>query len=103
MNGLFPIMLAHGEHVILLVLGLLLIVYPVALWVLLNSGAAKPNRSIISCAVAIIVVCGLGALATLKDFTWPSDWNGYVGFLIWVLPLACGIIAIIRTRRTNHA
>lgn len=107
MNTPILIMLAHGEGLILpallVIFGLVVVVYPTALWVLLKRNAPERSRPRIACAVVLVVLCAGGALATLRDFTWPPDWGDYVGFLIWLFPFCCGALALLGARRTNHA
>lgn len=103
MNASVPIILAHGEQLVLpallLILALVFIVYPAALWVLLSSRDRSRSRSRILCAVLVVLVCGVGGVATLNDFTWPPDWGDYIGLLIWVIPLCCGVAALLKSRR----
>lgn len=93
-------MLAHGEKVILpallLIAALVLIIYPAALWVLANSRDRSHRRSVVWWAVALALVCGAGALATLKDFTWPPGVGDLIGFLIWAVPAACSVVALFK-------
>lgn len=95
-----PIMLAHGEQVILpallVIAGLVLFVYPGALWVMAHSRDRSYRRSVVWCAVVLGLVCGCGAVATLKDFTWPPELGDFIGFLIWAVPAACGLIALLK-------
>ena len=95
-----PIMFAHGEQVILpallLIAALVLIVYPGALWVLANSRDRTHRRSVVWCAAILALLCGAGAVMTLKDFSWPPKLGDFIGFLIWAVPAACGVVALIK-------
>jgi len=93
-------MLAYGEQLILpallLILGLVFIIYPGALWVLVNSRERKRRPLVISAAAGIALVCGVGAIATLKDSTWPPEWGDCIGLLIWAIPAGCGVIGLLK-------
>ena len=100
MNTPVPIMLAHGEQVILpallLIASLVLIVYPGALWVVAHSRDRSHRRSVVAWAVLLALVCGGGAVATIKDFTWPPELGACIGFLIWAIPAACGVVGLLK-------
>jgi hypothetical protein len=95
-------MFAHGELVILpallLIAALVLIVYPGAFCVLLASRDRTHRRFVIAGGVALALVCGVAAIATLKDFTWPPELGDCIGFLIWAVPAACGVVAVVKVR-----
>lgn len=97
------VMLAHAENAILpallLLAGLFLVLYPVAIWVLLSSRSGKHTRLTISCAAVIAIVGGAGALGTMKSSQWPPEWGDLVGFVLWLFPVFCGLVAVARTMR----
>lgn len=98
-------MFAHGEQVILpallLISALVLIIYPGALWVLANSRDRTHRRSVTWCAAALALLCGGGAIATLKDFSWPPELGDCIGFLIWAIPAACGVVALVKAAASS--
>ena len=99
MNPPVPIMFAHGEQLIpralLLIASLVFIIYPMSLWVLAKSRDRLHRRSVVWCAVVLALVCGGGAVATLKEFTWPPELGDFIGFLIWGIPAACGVAGLL--------
>ena len=93
-------MFADGEQAILpgmlLIAALVLVVYPGALWVLANSRDRAHRRAVVCCAAVVALICGGGAIATAKDFSWPPELGDCVGLLIWGIPGACGVIALVK-------
>jgi hypothetical protein len=99
-NAPIPIMFAHGEQVILpallLIVALVLVVYPGAIWVLLASRDRTHRRFVIASGVVLALVYGAAAIATLRDFSWPPELGDCIGFLIWAVPAACGVVALVK-------
>jgi hypothetical protein len=99
-NTPVPIIFAHGEQLIpralLLIASLVFIIYPMALWVLANSRDRSHRRSVVWCGVVLALVCSGGVVATLKEFTWPPELGDFIGFLIWAIPAACGVAALLK-------
>jgi hypothetical protein len=98
-NPSVPIMFAHGERLILpallLIAGLIFIIYPAALWVLANSGELSRRRSVILCGVVLTLLCGGGAITTVKGFSSPPELGDFIGFSIWAIPGTCGLVAFL--------
>lgn len=102
-------LLAHGENLIgQILLGLLCYVALIGLsvWTLLNSGRPELRRTVTLCAVLVAVVSGVGAFFGLKqtvldsrDQVIPVD--DLVGILFWVLPLICGVTALVLGQRAK--
>ncbi len=97
-------MFAHGERLIvpamLLIAALVIIVYPGAFWVLFASRDCTHRRFVVGGGVALALVCGVAAIATLKDFTWPPELGDCIGFLIWAVPAACGLVALVKVAKS---
>jgi len=106
MNTTVPIMIAHGERailpVLLLMVALLIVIYPGALWVVANSKDRSHRRVVIFCAGLIVLGCGSMAIMVLKEFGWPPELGDWVGFSIWAIPAACGLVAITKATRAWH-
>ena len=97
------VMLAHAENAVLpallLLVVLFLVLYPVSIWLLLSSRNGRHRRLTISCATVIAIVGGAGALGTMRSFQWPPEWGDIIGFLLWLFPVLCGLVAVVRAMR----
>ena len=91
-------MLADAENVILPALLLILVLYPLSIWILIRSVMGKLNSLTISCAAVIATVGAIGLVAVLKDFEWPPDQGLIISVLFWAIPFVSGVIALTRVK-----
>ena len=100
-SSLIQPMLAHGEAAILPALLLIVVLYPISIWILVRSLKGGRSRLMVVCATVIALCSGLASAAVLKDFEWPPDQGFYFALLFWAFPLFCGIAALARMKRPN--
>ena len=95
-------MRAHGESQVLpalvVLLALFLVLYPASIWILLKSFCGKRSQSLTMFAVAIVIASGIGVIGTINHK--PLFESGdLVGVLLWMVPLACALTALLRARK----
>jgi len=80
-------------------LGLFFVLYPASVWVLFSPLTGRRRRLVTACAAIIAAIGGIGAIGTMKDFEWPPGWGDFVGLLLWLLPVLCGLLGLARAMR----
>ncbi len=95
-------MLAHGESVILPALLLVLVLYPMSIWIVTASLKGVRSTFVSVCGVIIAAVGAVGCVGVLKDFEWPPDEGLCISFFFWALPFLCGVVALMRMKRQKQ-